>query len=226
MLAVFVLANLFALARNAAVAADAITPETAASLSLLVPFLLLALAPVVYVSLAHGSALRQLVGAWARPVLLVAAGIGLGIAAFVVLRIALAAVLFAATGGEIPDLPELQPQLRELARDPDLALSFIVAAVVLAPVAEELVYRGMLYQALRDRFGIWPGIGLSSLIFTLLHLEYGRELDVNLLLFITVFPLSLLLAWVFERRGSLLLPIGMHAGHNLIGVALLHAGIG
>jgi membrane protease YdiL (CAAX protease family) len=190
-----------------------------------VPFLLVALVPAVYVALAHGQAVRKLLGAWSRPLLMLAVGVVVGASAYVAIRIVLGVLLFIGTGGDIPDLPEVQPELRELARDPDIAVWFMLTALLLAPVAEEVLYRGMLYQGLRKRIGVWPAIGFSSLVFTVLHLG-GETLDANLLLFVTVFPLSMLLAWVFERRGTLLLPIGLHAGHNLIGLILFRLGFG
>jgi membrane protease YdiL (CAAX protease family) len=40
---------------------------------------------------------------------------------------------------------------------------------LLAPCAEEILFRGFLFQWLASRFGLWPGIGLSALLFTAIH---------------------------------------------------------
>lgn len=45
----------------------------------------------------------------------------------------------------------------------------VVSACLVAPVAEELLYRGVLFRSLANRMGIWGGALLSSLVFALVH---------------------------------------------------------
>jgi membrane protease YdiL (CAAX protease family) len=47
----------------------------------------------------------------------------------------------------------------------------LVAAVVLAPILEEVVFRGVLFQGLRRRIGLWPAATISSVVFGVVHIE-------------------------------------------------------
>jgi membrane protease YdiL (CAAX protease family) len=88
----------------------------------------------------------------------------------------------------------------------------IVAVVFLAPVAEELFFRGVVFNAwLREGGRKWAYIG-SAALFAAIHL--------SLLSLLPIFLLGLALAWVYERTGNLLAPIAMHATVNGISVAL------
>ncbi|MFS8524894.1 MAG: CPBP family intramembrane glutamic endopeptidase [Limnochordales bacterium] len=82
---------------------------------------------------------------------------------------------------------------------------FVFVAVVLAPVSEELFFRGYLHAVFRHRA---PGhaLFLSSLVFAALHLY--------IIHFVPVFFIGLLLAALYERRGSLIAPIVAHAFSN------------
>lgn len=47
----------------------------------------------------------------------------------------------------------------------------VFATVVMAPLVEEVVFRGVLFQALRRKLGLWPGAIISSLAFGFIHVE-------------------------------------------------------
>jgi len=79
--------------------------------------------------------------------------------------------------------------------------------VLLAPVFEEIIFRGLLYSTLRAKFTIPISISGSALIFALAH-GYG------LVAFLTVFWSGLLWAWAYERTGSILPGICAHAINN------------
>jgi CAAX protease family protein len=88
------------------------------------------------------------------------------------------------------------------------------AVIVVAPFAEELFFRGFLYQALRRWRGVTQAILLSAAIFAISH---GAPL-----LFVGIFPLGIILAYVFQRRDSLVTTITAHMAYNTIGfIALL-----
>ena len=90
----------------------------------------------------------------------------------------------------------------------------IFALVVLAPVSEELVFRGVLLRSLQTRFGPRPAIVGSSAAFALVHL-----LDPNLLLAMPVFlVLGLALGHATVRTGRLGRAVAIHAGFNLVTV--------
>ncbi len=89
------------------------------------------------------------------------------------------------------------------------ALAF--SAVVIAPVWEELLMRGIIYPYLRRDFGIKLAVVVSSLVFGLLH-GFGFVI-------IPTFIAGIFLAALYERTGSLAPCIIAHAVFNLIAVA-------
>jgi uncharacterized protein len=89
--------------------------------------------------------------------------------------------------------------------------ALLVGAVVVAPVFEEVAFRGLLYATLRRRLGVAGAAALSAGVFALAH-GYGVSG------FLIVFTSGLLWAWAYEWTGSLLPGIAAHALNNL-GVA-------
>ena len=103
------------------------------------------------------------------------------------------------------------------ARPQDVVLG-ILAAVVLAPLGEELFYRGVLYRWLRQIVPLGIALGLSALLFTAVHWSGDLLHPSGLAL---VFGSGLLYAWLFERSGSLLPGLLVHVLVNLAGLLLL-----
>jgi uncharacterized protein len=91
---------------------------------------------------------------------------------------------------------------------PVMAVS-LLEYVVLAPVFEELAFRGLLFGVLRRRFQWMPAAFISAGIFALAH-GYG------LIGFLSVFWSGLIWAWIYERTGSLLPGMIAHAVNNLL----------
>jgi membrane protease YdiL (CAAX protease family) len=88
----------------------------------------------------------------------------------------------------------------------------VLAVVILAPIAEEVFFRGVVFNAwLREGGRRYAYIG-SAALFAIIH--------ISLVSLIPIFLLGLALAWVYERTGSLLAPMAMHATVNGISVAL------
>jgi len=90
--------------------------------------------------------------------------------------------------------------------------AFAVMAVCLAPICEELYFRGFLFQGLRRwmRF-VYAGLA-SGLLFAFVHVEPIRLLSLWLA--------GLLFAEVFERRKTLVASMCAHAALNLIAITL------
>jgi membrane protease YdiL (CAAX protease family) len=90
---------------------------------------------------------------------------------------------------------------------------FIFFAVVIAPVAEEFVFRGMLFplvcQLGRPKLA-WVGV---SLLFALIHFDAA--------IFVPLFVLALLLTWVYQRTGCLLASVLLHSLFNAANLVLL-----
>lgn len=93
-------------------------------------------------------------------------------------------------------------------------LAVILALVVLAPISEELVFRGVLLRGLQARYGMRAAVIGSAIAFALIHL-----LDPNLLVAMPVFLiLGLALGYSVARTGRLGRAIAIHAGFNLVTV--------
>jgi membrane protease YdiL (CAAX protease family) len=85
----------------------------------------------------------------------------------------------------------------------------IFDTVILTPICEEIVFRGLLFGTLRRRLPLAPAAVLSAAIFAIAH-GYG------ILGFAAVFWSGLLWAWAYERTGSLLPSMAAHAADNLM----------
>jgi membrane protease YdiL (CAAX protease family) len=76
-----------------------------------------------------------------------------------------------------------------------LAVNFLVTllgAGLLAPVAEELFFRGLIHRWFRARFGLWPAVVISSAIFAAGHAD-------SIGVVASTFVLGMLLAAVYDR---------------------------
>lgn len=93
-----------------------------------------------------------------------------------------------------------------------LWLSF-VAAVLVAPIVEELYFRGMILPVFMRRFGTFFGIFTTSLLFALLHFQP------NVVLY--TFVLAILLAIVRLRLKSIIPSMLLHGINNLIAFSLV-----
>jgi membrane protease YdiL (CAAX protease family) len=91
-------------------------------------------------------------------------------------------------------------------------LSFI-SSVVVAPVIEELMFRGIIFAGLSKRYPLWLAAVGSSLAFALLH----GQVNVG----IYTFVFGLILSWLYFRSGSLYPGITAHFINNLIAFWLL-----
>jgi membrane protease YdiL (CAAX protease family) len=145
-----------------------------------------------------------------EPLKAAALGVAWGVAAWVVstVLIGIVAVVLQQLGME----PE--PQAAERAIEMLNPVLVVLAIVVFAPIAEEVFFRGVVFNAwLREGGRRFAFIG-SALLFAVIH--------VSLLSLIPIFALGLMLAWIYDRTGTLLAPIAMHATVNGISVALAH----
>ncbi len=91
----------------------------------------------------------------------------------------------------------------------------IFAAVILAPIGEETLFRGVLLPWLRRFMGVDAAVGVSAVIFGIGHLRYGLYLA-------TIVVYGLVLGWARLRSGNLRASILLHMIINAVatGVAL------
>ncbi|MGB2986003.1 MAG: CPBP family intramembrane glutamic endopeptidase [Phycisphaerae bacterium] len=98
--------------------------------------------------------------------------------------------------------------LQERTQPIGIVVMLWTGAIVIAPVAEEFFFRGLLQTFLirlvRNR---WLAIGLASLAFGAVHLSQPHAVG-------ALAVLGLLIGYAYERTGSLLPPIAIHAAFN------------
>ncbi|ALS74942.1 hypothetical protein AUC31_06750 [Planococcus rifietoensis] len=87
-----------------------------------------------------------------------------------------------------------------------LAATGVIVAVI-APIAEEFVFRGVLLNQLMNVFGLWKGIGITSLIFAVFHLN-----------FFGAFLFAVIASLLYVKSGNLLAPILLHSANNTLAV--------
>jgi membrane protease YdiL (CAAX protease family) len=155
-------------------------------------------------------------GAWRSEI---GAGVlfGLGlypVAVFVVGGLVL--VVLNALSGTPVESPEQVPEQLS-------AVGFVVTAmyaIVIAPIGEEFFFRGILFRSIRDRHGFRVAALGSGIGFGLIHYIPGPAVDALLLMIVMVFT-GAALAYVYERRGTIVAPIAAHVTFNVIGLALI-----
>lgn len=109
------------------------------------------------------------------------------------------------------------------ARTPRVVISLLLAAVVLAPLTEELIFRGVMLQALLRR-GRTVAVVVSAAIFSLIHvvgLDTERLVASAAVVLPPFFILGLFLGWVTLRTGRLGPAIFVHSGYNLLAAVVL-----
>jgi uncharacterized protein len=94
-------------------------------------------------------------------------GLLVGIGGFLTIQVTLG-ILLTLLGDT--DQPQ-QELLTVVGADTLTTLLVVLAAVVLAPIGEEIFFRGILFQALRRRVGLWPAAVISSVPFGAVHVE-------------------------------------------------------
>jgi membrane protease YdiL (CAAX protease family) len=124
--------------------------------------------------------------------------------------------------------PEGRPQqeVAEVLANADTAflrVALVSAAVVLGPITEELMYRGVLLTALQGR-GRTFALVVSSVVFAAVHLtgvDTTRLLASAAVFLPPLFLLGLILAWITQRNARLGPAIFLHSGWNLLSAFVL-----
>ena len=147
---------------------------------------------------------RQLQGEWNRPV---RSTIWIAVVATFLILLCEVNVLL-----EMLNIPDWLPQetMEQWYSDP----LFIITAVLIAPIAEELVFRkGMIDALQHSRYARVRGLAvlISALLFGAIHLNPIQSLG--------AFAFGLFFGWVYVRTRSLLLPILCHILNNGLTVA-------
>lgn len=113
--------------------------------------------------------------------------------------------------------PRENPQITAIQPTGDTTLmmvTMIILTAVIVPIIEEVIFRGVIYRWLRRFSSMGMAIALSSLVFGMVH---GIT---HLIPALTV--LGLVLAWSYERTGSLWVPILIHGVFNGVMMLLMY----
>jgi membrane protease YdiL (CAAX protease family) len=125
------------------------------------------------------------------------------------------AIFREAVGHQVSAPEQVAPGLSPLA-----SVSLVLLAVVIAPISEELFFRGVLFRTVRDRHGFWPAALASAIPFGLVHYVPSPAIDA-LVLQLTMVVTGLGLAWIYERKGTVVAPMAAHVAFNVLGVVVI-----
>lgn len=119
--------------------------------------------------------------------------------------------------GEVPTAQDQVVGGAESIGFTDFVWIFALGAVA-APIAEEFLFRGLLYPLLRSRLSVAPAVGISASIFAVIHLI--------LPLIPALLVMGVVLAILMERFQSLYPAVLVHALNNAVALIALYAAIG
>ena len=105
------------------------------------------------------------------------------------------------------------------AADGPAFIIILIAAVVMAPIVEELFFRGLCLRAIEKRFGTEAGVLGSTFLFTLPHFT-NPSLAGTTVLFAVIATIGLVLAVLTVKIGRLGPAVIAHAVFNAVGVAV------
>lgn len=120
-------------------------------------------------------------------------------------------VLLKLAGQKVPE----QPVIELFGRGRFGFALAVIFVVVLAPIGEEVFFRGFVYSAFKRQWGAGIAIIASSAVFAVFHIEP--------LLYVPMFLIGAILATLFEHRGSLAPNIALHALNNLLALVVLYS---
>lgn len=118
---------------------------------------------------------------------------------------------------ELPPYEQVAVRFLKLALGhPLLLVTALITIVIIAPFLEEFLFRGVLQSYLRKHLGRNTAITLSSLFFAFFHFAPSQK-GGNISLIISLFAFACFLGFLYEKKKSLLAPIGLHMTFNLMG---------
>ncbi len=119
------------------------------------------------------------------------------------------------------DLEQKQQIGFDGAHAPGELILTLVSLVVLAPLAEEVLFRGFLYTNLRSLLRARYAVLLTSILFAVGHLQFGSGAPPLWIAAIDTFVLSFVLCVLREKTGSIWAGVGVHMLKNFIAFAAL-----
>lgn len=137
------------------------------------------------------------------------ADIGLAPLGFIIYFIASSLLVFIASsifsGFDVSQVQEIG--FTRFSQSYEYILAF-VTLIIVAPVAEELLFRGYLYGKLKKHLPVWVSIFITSVVFGLVHMQWNVGLD--------VFALSIVLCSLREITGNIWSGMLLHMLKNSV----------
>lgn len=111
--------------------------------------------------------------------------------------------------------PQRQPVVELFLKEKNMTFLFYTSlfAAMVGPVVEELFFRGFMYTALRKYTGVFWSTVATAALFSTLHAHVVGTLP--------IFILGILLAYLYEKTGTIISSITVHVIHNLSMVVLV-----
>lgn len=122
-----------------------------------------------------------------------------------------AALAFAVQFGNVLVKPPEKLPFDKLFSNQTAAWLIIATSILVAPVVEEMVFRGYIYTLLERLWGMRPAILISGILFGFIHFSqlYPGYFQIFLLCLV-----GLTFSWIRARTGTLLASILAHLGYN------------
>jgi membrane protease YdiL (CAAX protease family) len=140
--------------------------------------------------------------------------IGAGLLGYIAgLPIVLLGMILFAILSHLTGLKSSHPVNDELGGSTGQVFFVFILACVLAPIVEELMFRGALFAHLRERFGWWISAPIVAFVFAAIHPQGFIAIPV-------LGALALVFAGIREWRGSIIGCMAAHALHNGLTLAL------
>lgn len=126
----------------------------------------------------------------------------------------------------LPKLPEqVAVYFLKMTLQYPLYFSFaLVTVILLAPIAEETLFRGFLQSYLRQKVGSKIAIFLTAFIFAFFHFSLGQGIS-NLPIVVSLFVFASFLGFLYEKERSLAAPIFLHMLFNAVNALELYFGL-
>ncbi len=113
---------------------------------------------------------------------------------------------------EIPGIGEQESYVGVIGDQKIIATVIVLIITFLAPIIEEVFFRGFVFQTLLAKCPRWVAFVVSATIFAAFHFEFQ--------VFIPLFVLGLILNWIFFKSKSLYPGIAFHIINNVIALGL------
>lgn len=107
-------------------------------------------------------------------------------------------------------------EMQKIFYSPSITMQLLVFGII-APICEELIYRGLVYNRLREKNSFLKASLLASLIFGAVH---GNGVQM-----LYGFVMGLLFSFLLEKFGTLVAPIFAHVLMNVMSITLTEVGI-